>query len=310
LLFQSGETAYGVPIADGQHPHEFFVEIAGRYDFSAGDRTRLFIYGGPRGEPAPGPASYPHRASASQNPVAVLGHHQQDSTHIANNVLTVGFVRGPLQVEASTFQGQEPDESRWNIGGGKPDSFSSRISWSAGDEVVAQISAGRIHNREAMEHGLDTFRTTASLHHSARFSSGHVSSSLIWGRNRDSHGCEARIFNAYTAESTVNFLTRNWLWTRIENVDRDQRLLTGEKPETADVEEAPIGRVQAYSFGYERDLPLRLPSMNVGLGIQLTAYSVPPPLKPVYGNHPAGFTFFLHLRPAGNTGHAPAMHQH
>ena len=27
LLFQQGETAYGIPIADGQHPHDFFMEL-------------------------------------------------------------------------------------------------------------------------------------------------------------------------------------------------------------------------------------------------------------------------------------------
>ena len=36
LLFQQGETAYGVPIADGQHPHDFFMEIAGLYDIHLG----------------------------------------------------------------------------------------------------------------------------------------------------------------------------------------------------------------------------------------------------------------------------------
>src|SRR5438132_14068216 len=46
-LFQSGETAYGLPIVDGQHPHDLFMEIAGRYDFKLNDRTRLFVYGGP-----------------------------------------------------------------------------------------------------------------------------------------------------------------------------------------------------------------------------------------------------------------------
>src|ERR1051326_8761905 len=33
LLFQTGETAFGFSIVDGQHPHELFMEIAGRYDF-------------------------------------------------------------------------------------------------------------------------------------------------------------------------------------------------------------------------------------------------------------------------------------
>jgi hypothetical protein len=32
-LFQEGETAFGKPIVDGQHPHNLFMEIAAIYDF-------------------------------------------------------------------------------------------------------------------------------------------------------------------------------------------------------------------------------------------------------------------------------------
>src|SRR5262245_30161440 len=310
-LFQTGETAFGLPIVDGQHPHDLFMEIAGRYDFRLREQTSLYVYGGPRGEPALGPTPYPHRASASESPVAVLGHHQQDSTHISNNVLTIGVVRGPAQLEVSTFHGREPDENRWNIDGGTPDSFSSRPTMAFGPTLVGQFSIGRINNREALEPDLDTLRMTASVQHSLRFSSGHISSSLIWGRNKDMHEDGSRIFNAYTAESTVNFLTRNWVWTRIENVDRDRTLLIGEKPAAVQIEEDPIGRVQAYTFGYERDLPIGVSYLNVGLGIQATAYGVPPQLKPVYGAHPAGFSVFLRLRPVGNIGaHMQMMHQH
>ena len=199
-LFQSGETAYGLPVVDGQHPHDLFMELAGRYDFRINEGTRLFVYGGPIGEPALGPTAFPHRASASENPAAVLGHHQQDSTHISNSVITIGFVGGPLQLEASTFHGGEPNENRWNIDKGKPDSFSSRMTIGAGNHLSGQFSIGRINNREALEPNLDTLRTTASIHHNTRFSTGHISSSLIWGRNKDMHGRESRIFNAYTAE--------------------------------------------------------------------------------------------------------------
>jgi hypothetical protein len=310
-LFQTGETAFGLPIVDAQHPHDLFMEIAGRYDFRVGEQTSLYVYGGPRGEPALGPTPYPHRASASEDPVAVLGHHQQDSTHISNNVFTVGVVRGPVQLEASTFHGREPDENRWNIDGGKPDSFSSRLTMAFGPTLVAQFSIGRINNREALEPDLDTLRMTASVQHSLRFSSGHISSSLIWGRNKDMNGHGSRIFNAYTAESTVNFLNRNWVWMRIENVDRDRTLLIGEKPAALEIEEDPIGRVQAYTFGYERDLPIGAPYLNVGLGAQATVYGLTPQLKSVYGAHPAGFSVFLRLRPVGNIGtHMQMMHQH
>src|SRR5215470_13821020 len=102
-LFQSGETAFGLPIVDGQHPHDLLMEISGRYDFRLRERTRLYIYGGPIAEPALGPPAYPHRASASEDPLAVLGHHQEDSTHISDSVITLGFVHGPVQLEASTF---------------------------------------------------------------------------------------------------------------------------------------------------------------------------------------------------------------
>jgi hypothetical protein len=309
-LFQTGETAFGLPIVDGQHPHDLFMEIAGRYDYKLSEASRLYVYGGPVGEPALGPTAYPHRASASENPVAVLGHHQEDSTHVSNNVITTGFSNGPVQLEASTFHGREPDENRWNIDGGAPDSFSARITAAVNDNLLGQFSIGRINDREALETNLDTVRMTASVQHGVQFSKGHLATSLIWGRNKDLQGGERRIFNSYTAESTFQW-NRNWVWTRIENVDRDRTLLVGEKPAALTVEEDPVGRVQAYTFGYERDFPIGISSINAGLGFQATVYGVPSPLKSVYGNHPAGFTIFLHLRPSTSFAqHMRLMHQH
>src|SRR5262249_9614280 len=90
-LFQQGETAFGRPIVDGQHPHDFFMELAALYDWKLGEHTLFSLYGAPVGDPAMGPVAYPHRASASEDPVATLGHHLQDSTHIANDVITAGL---------------------------------------------------------------------------------------------------------------------------------------------------------------------------------------------------------------------------
>jgi hypothetical protein len=310
-LFQTGETAHGLPIVDGQHPHELFTELAVRYEFRFSDRTHMFLYGGPIGEPALGPTAYPHRASASENPVAVLGHHQEDSTHISNNVITLGVVSGRFQLEASTFHGREPNENRWDIDGGEPDSFSSRLTIAPASNFSGQFSIGRINNREALEPGLDTLRTTASIHHNLRLPSGHVASSVIWGRNKDTNHGVKRIFNSYTVESTVNFWKRNWVWARVENVDRDRSLLAGESPAALRIEEEPIGRVQAYSFGYERDLAVRIPFVNLGLGLQATVYGLTSQLKTVYGNHPAALVAFLRLRPSGNMAeHMRAMHGH
>jgi hypothetical protein len=310
-LFQTGETAYGIPIVDGQHPHNFFTEISGRYDFRAAERTTLYIYGGPVAEPALGPTAYPHRPSASEDPIAVLGHHQQDSTHISYNVITTGFVRGPIQVEASTFHGREPGENRWTIGTGAPDSFSARLTAALNSQITGQFSMGRINHRESLEPKLSTLRTTASIDHAVRFSGGHISSSLIWGRNKDLPGQGARIFDSYTLESTVNFQNRNWVWTRIENVDRDRTVLVGETLAALQVEEDPIARIQSYTFGYERDLPLGPSYLNVGIGTQVTGYGIPSLLESVYGQHPVSISFFLRVRPTGNiAAHMQMMHMH
>lgn len=297
LLFQSGENAFGREIVDGQHPHDLIMELAARYDYAFKDNTQFFVYGGPVGEPALGPTAFPHRASSSENPVAVLGHHQQDSTHLSNNVVTVGFVGGPVQLEASTFHGGEPNENRWNIDRGKPDSFASRLSLSAGNNITGQFSIGRINNREP--EGVDTLRTTASIHHDIRFAGGHVASSVIWGRNNDMDGSERRIFNAYALESTVNWSTANWIWTRIENLDHHE------------TEDTPMGRIQGWTVGYERELLAAGSPARVGLGLQATFYGLAPQFKTLYGNHPVGLQFFLRVRPKGNMMlHMQAMHQH
>ena len=360
LLFQTGETAYGLSIIDAQHPHDFVMELAAKYDFKIGERSQLFVYGGPVGEPALGPAAFPHRSSASENPLAVLGHHSQDSTHLSNNVITLGMTAGPVQLEASTFHGREPNENRWNIDKGKPDSFASRITIAPRKSLSGQFSIGRINQPEAIDPALDVIRTTASIHHNVRFASGHVSSSLIFGRNKDVKNGSPRIFDSYNLEITTKFRNKNWVWTRIENLDRDRSLVASQKapapptcllcgllglppvspvqqlegksrefsriddqpfkndhivlgPEGTPivVEEIPIGRIQAYTLGYERELPLKLSSLNVGLGVQATAYGVGPAFKSVYGSRSGTLAIFLRIRPAGNMmDHMRQMHQH
>ena len=138
-LFQQGETAFGRPIVDGQRPHDFFMELAALYDYKLTDRTLLSFYVAPMGDPAMGPPAYPHRASASENPIAPLGHHLQDSTHIAADVITFGIGHRSLRLEASGFHGREPDEYRWNINSGKIDSWSARVTVESSPELERTI---------------------------------------------------------------------------------------------------------------------------------------------------------------------------
>jgi len=294
LLFQQGETAFGKPIVDGQHPHNFFMEIAALYDLKLGKNGLLSFYAAPVGDPAIGPMAYPHRASASENPVATLGHHQEDSTHIADDVITVGLAYRFARIEASGFHGREPNENRWTISQGKIDSWSTRLTIQPGKNWTGQYSYGRIASPEALFPGENQERMTVSAMYNRPFPMGNWASSLMWGRTK-SLG-DNSIFNSYTFESTLRFLTLNHAWTRIENADRSDELLLGENTPPSNLPERPIGRVQAYTLGYDHDFDL-IPHMATALGAQVTLYGVGENLKVVYGSNPVGAVIFIRLRP-------------
>ncbi len=104
------------------------------------------------------------------------------------------------------------------------------------------------------------------------------------------------VFNSYLLESTARFRTRNYAWTRIENAERSNELLIGENPLPPNFREEPIGRVQAYTFGYDHDFDF-IPRVASAIGAQFTTYGVADALKPIYGSHPLGVALFLRLRP-------------
>jgi hypothetical protein len=293
LLFQQGETAFGKPIADGQHPHDFFMEIAALYDLKLGEKTLLSFYAAPVGDPSIGPTAYPHRASASENPVATLGHHQEDSTHIADEVVTVGLTHGIARVEASGFHGREPDEFRWNIDTGKIDSWSTRLTLQPGKNWSGQYSYARIASPEALFPHEDQARATASAMYNRPFENGNWASTVLWGRTRSMTDNSKE--NSYLLESLLRFKTSNYAWTRIENAGRSNELLNGANPLPAGFEEEPIGHVQAYTVGYDHDINL-IPHVRSALGGQVTTYGVAKVLKPIYGSDPVGFEVFVRFR--------------
>ena len=294
LLFQQGETAFGVPIADGQHPHDFIMELAALYDLKLGEKSLLSFYFAPMGDPAIGPTAYAHRASASENPIATLGHHQQDSTHIADDVVIAGFTYAFARIEASGFHGREPDEFRWNIDQGKIDSWSTRLTIQPGKNWSGQYSYARIVSPEALFSNEDQERMTGSIMYNRPLHNGNWASTILWGRTRSL--ADNSVFNSYLLESTARFHTRNYAWTRIENVDRSNELLFGENPLPPGFRERPIGRVQAYTFGFDHDFDL-IPHIASAIGAQFTTYGVADVLKPIYGFHPVGFVLFVRFRP-------------
>jgi hypothetical protein len=305
-LFQQGETAFGKPIIDGQHPHDFFMEVAALYDLRLGKQTLLSLYAAPVGDPAIGPTAYPHRLSASEDPIAALGHHQEDSTHIAFNVFTGGLTWRWLRFEESGFHGAEPTEQRWGFqpspNGHAVDSYSSRITFAPTKNLSSQYSIAHIVSPEALYPHEDQQRQTASIIYNRPFGNStpagthtnNWSTTLLWGRTKSltDNGKE----NSYLLESLLNFRTRNYVWTRIENAGRSNELLI--PPGSAlppNFTESPIGHVAAYSFGYDRDYRIAR-HLLAAPGAQFTTYTTPSALVSIYGAHPFGAVAFVRFR--------------
>jgi hypothetical protein len=290
-LFQVGETAFGKAIIDGQHPHDFFMEVAALYDMKLGKDTLLSLYAAPIGDPAIGPTAYPHRTSASEDPLATLGHHLEDSTHVAADVFTAGVTYKKARLEASGFHGREPDEYRWNIDQGRLDSYSGRLTVAPAANWTGQFSAARIVSPEVLAPNDDQLRMTGSIGYNRPLARGNWASTLLWGRTRTLG--QSQPFNGYLAESTLKFADKNYVWSRIENVDRSQELL-----DLPNEGEGFLARVQAYTVGYARDFHLT-DHADTGVGAQVTLYEKPSFLTPEYGDHPASVVLFFRVRLRG-----------
>ena len=287
-LFQTGETAFGRPLVDAQHPHDFIMGMGVHYARSLSDNTILQVYFAPVGDPALGPVAYPHRASAEELPQATLSHHWQDSTHVANEVLTMGIQYKKVRLEGSGFYGTEPNENRWNIDYGPINSWSTRLSVFPAQNWMAQVSVGRLARPERQEPG-DVVRSTASIHYTRPMQGSSWSTSLIWGRNHKI--LDRRNGNSYLLESVLPFSRKNFVTGRVELVDKDE--LFNDEP---DSKLAGLSfRIGAYTLGYTRDIGT-FHNVETGIGANFTTYSTPPAIKPFYGDHPIAVSIYTRLR--------------
>ena len=294
-LFQTGETYHGQPLVDHQHPHNVFAELAALYTLPLTEKISWELYGGPSAEPALGPVTYLHRASAAELPMAPLSHHLEDSTHTSFGVVTTGLVIDRVKLEASAFNGHEPNEERWSIQPAALDSWSARASVAPSRNWAAEYSVGYLDKPEALEPG-NQWRETASVEYNrtmgsgrwagGRWAGGSWATTAVWGRVHklatDAH------LNSYLLESTCNFRDKNYAFTRLELVDKDELF------PAASVH--PWYRIGAYTLGGVRDL-IHNPAWQLGLGADVTVYSKPAVLDAAYGNFPVSFQIFLRMRP-------------
>jgi hypothetical protein len=287
LLFQSGETWRGRGLVDRQHPHDLFGELAVAYSRTLGKSAEAFVYLGYPGEPALGPPAFLHRPSAANNPDAPLGHHWQDSTHIAFGVITAGIRTGDIKVDGSIFTGREPDEDRYGFDRPRLDSWSGRVSWNPTGNWALQISHGFLKSPEALAPEVDVRRTTASAGSNMALSNGrNWASTIVWGWNRDS---AERSTHSFLLESSLDG-EKQAVYARAEVVQKSGHDLGLESPDSE------VFWINALTAGTSRRLSL-IDGLGLFLGGQVTVSAVPRSLRPEYGRFPVSMSIYLRISP-------------
>jgi hypothetical protein len=285
-LFQTGETADGkTPLIDRQHPHNLLVEAALTYSVDLSRDSSLFVYAGPAGEPALGPPAFMHRLSGEDNPEAPLTHHWLDSTHISYGVVTGGYTVGAFKLEASAFNGREPDQHRYDVELGTLDSYAARLSFNPTPAWSMQVSTGHLVSPEQLQPGVNIERTTASVSYNAPLGQWWQTT-FAWGRNNPTVGPAS---NGWLLESAAQPVPMQTVFARLERVGKDDLFLPG-----AALYDQTF-TINKLSVGYIYDVA-RLQSIHFGIGALVSTYWFPAALDPAYGSHPGSFMVFVRAR--------------
>jgi hypothetical protein len=286
LLLASGETADGkTPLVDRQHPHDLFMELSASYShrLSAGDSA--FIYAGLPGEPAFGPPAFMHRMSIEDSPEAPISHHWLDSTHVSFGVVTAGLIHDGWKIEASAYNGREPDQHRYNIETGPLDSTAVRLSWNPTANWSLQTSWADEKSPEQLEPGVNQIKVSASAIYTVPVGDhGWWSSTAAWGRRSS----ESIDLDAWALESAIKPNADWTIFGRAERVENDELTMVAGH-------HGPIYTVAKVSMGAVRDWPIS-PHLSFGVGALYALNLVPSALDALYGDDPTGAMGFVRLK--------------
>lgn len=287
LLLQTGETANGRDhLIDRQHPHDLFMELATTYSLPVGKDSSVFGYIGYPSEPALGPAAFMHRGSGADNPEAPITHHWLDSGHVTFGVATAGYVWQNWKVEASVFNGREPDQLRWNFDRLRLNSYAGRVTWNPNANWSMQISQGFIKSPESLEPNINQNRTTASATYNKPLEKGNWQTTMAWGMNNNNPGHTS---NALLLETSVSWQDKHTVFSRAEWVQKDELF---EAPAPQAGTQYNVGKL---SVGYIYDIPLA-EHLKIGIGGLGSVYALPQGLDQTYGRDPASAMAFIRLK--------------
>lgn len=291
-LLQIGESDKDErPYIDGQHPHSSpIMGLTFSDTINLGDKKHLKLFFAPRGQATEGPVAFMHRATGMINPDAPLGHHiGQDVSHITSTVVGASFGMDKIRLEASAFNGREPEPSEVDLPIGRLNSYGVRLIYQFSEKLYAMTSAAYVKNPEPHDPTITkNYRYSTSV-----YSDLNLNSSLMF-HNTFLFG----LVNYYDNFSKLRSFGDEFLfhskdlphnfWGRVEMLERGARELN-----ITSNDKDPKW-VSAITAGYTYDL-IKSENGKLGIGFSVTKDFLPEEFKNTYGGNPVAGKVFVQL---------------
>jgi hypothetical protein len=291
-LLQIGEADQDhKPYLDAQHPHSspiMGLTLSDTISFGAG-KDHLKLFAAPRGESTDGPIAFMHRPTGMINPDAPLGHHiGQDVGHITSTVVGAALRMNSTTLEASAFNGTEPEPTQVDLPIGEINSYAARLTQEFTPHFFVMMSAAFVKNPEPSDPILDhVWRYSASFYNDHMFENGWMThNAFIWGLIN--YYDNASALNSFAEEFWVHKNSKN-IWSRVEVLQRT----SGELEITSAQPNDPRW-VTALTLGYTHKVA-KWDSMDVGLGGSLTKDILAAEFRDAYGGDPLTGKVFIQV---------------
>jgi hypothetical protein len=204
---------------------------------------------------------------------------------VAFGVVTLGYVHDRWKVEASRFNGREPDQHRYDIETGALDSSALRMSWNPTPRWSLQGSWARLKSPEQLAPGEDQTKWSASALYTRALDAGRsVSLTAAWGRRSSGHDA----LDAFALEASINPASQWTLFARAERTENNELVpAAGAHGEAQSVAKLSVGAVRDFVVARHA---------SVGIGALFALDFVSRELDPLYGDDPRGTMLFVRLK--------------
>ena len=236
-----------------------------------------------------------HRPSGVDLPDSPIGHHWMDVTHVSFGVATLGLVAGPVKLDASAFNGREPDEHRWGFESPRFSSLSARVTVNPSPALSIQASWARLDSPEILHpgSGRDADERLGELQpegleHDRDLGPQRAQRGPLDARPSPSTGHAAPRTRGSSSRRCASAAPTP------SSAGRSRRTRTSSSPVNDPFHSRvfPVGKVEA---GYVWDARPRS-HLVPGLGLAAAVHFLPEFLEPDYGRRPLSLLVFARLK--------------